>query len=241
MAERVALITGGTSGIGAACVRRLAVDGCRVAFTYRSDAEAAAELADEVGATAYQLDLVDAEAQAEVLSRLEAEVGRVTVLVHNAGATRDTLLPFLTEETWDAILDVNLHAVYRLTRALIRGMLQARWGRVITIASLSGVIGHAGQAHYSAAKAGLIGFTKAVALEGAKFNVTANAVAPGFIDTDMLAAIPEAKMKAYLEAIPLRRMGRPDEVSALVGYLASDAAAYMTGQTLRLDGGLVMA
>lgn len=239
--QRRVLITGGTSGIGAACVERLAAEGCEVAFTFRSDADGAQALAERCGARAYALDLADGEATAEVAKQIESELGRVNVLVHNAGFTRDALLAFLGEDAWQQVLDVNLTGVYRLTRALLRGMLLERWGRLVTIASLSGVIGHAGQAHYSAAKAGAIAMTKTVALEGAAYGVTANAIAPGFVDTAMLDAIPEKRRRAMIDAVPLRRVGRPEEVAALVAYLASEDSGYMTGQTLRLDGGLCMA
>lgn len=238
---RTALVTGAAGGIGAACARVLAERGCRVAITYLSRPEQALSLAEEIGARAYPLDLRDAAAVKEVAAAVEAELGAVEILVHNAGLIRDSLLAFLPEKDWDEVMDVNLKGPYLLTKALLKGMLKTRWGRVISIASASGVGGQVGQTHYSAAKAGLIAFTKALAREVAGYGVTANAVAPGFIDTEMLASVPPAKLADYVADIPLQRLGRTEEVAALVAYLASEEAGYMTGQVLRLDGGLIMA
>jgi NAD(P)-dependent dehydrogenase (short-subunit alcohol dehydrogenase family) len=240
-AAPVALVTGGAVGIGAAVARALAERGCRVVLTYRSHRTEADGLVSELGCRAYALDLARPREAAELAARVTAEVGAVQVLVHNAGATRDALLPFLGEADWERVLEVNLSGAFRLTRALLRGMLAARWGRVIAVASLSGQTGQAGQAHYAAAKAGLIGLVKTVARETASFGVTANAVVPGFIDTAMLAALPEPRLEEYRRLIPAGRFGRPEEVAAAVAFLASADAAYITGQALRIDGGLVTA
>lgn len=240
-AGKVALITGASSGIGAASVRALSRQGARVALTYLSNREAAEALAAEVGGAAYALDVRDRQAMPAMLARLRADLGEVQILVLNAGTTRDALLPFLGEEDWNEVLDVNLNAAYRLTKALIKGMLARRWGRVIAISSASGVAGQMGQTHYSAAKGGLIGFTKALAKEVATFGVTANAIAPGFIATDLLRAMPEAKLADALRGVPMGRVGLPEEVAAAVEFLASDAASYITGQTIRVDGGLLTA
>lgn len=240
MRGRVALVTGGSGGIGEACVRTLSERGTRVAFTYLTRGEAAAGIAAETGARAYPLDLASREGIAELVRSVEADLGEVTILVHNAGLIRDAPIAFLTEADWDLVQEVNLRAPFRLTKAVLRGMVRQRWGRVVSIASASGVIGQLGQAHYGAAKAGLIAFTKALAREMARYGVTANAVAPGFIATDMIAGLPQKKLDEYLKAVPLGRTGTAAEVAAVVAFLASEEAAYLTGQTLRVDGGLVM-
>ncbi len=238
--SRVALVTGASGGIGAATARALASQGCRVAVTYLTQRAAADQLAMEIGGRAYALDLTDRTATQEVLERVVSDLGPVQVLILNAGAIRDALLPFLREEDWSAILDVNLSSAFRVTRALIKGMYARRWGRIVAVASASGLVGQVGQTHYSAAKGGLIAFTKALAREAAAFDVTVNAVAPGFVATDLLSKLPEEKLAGYLKGVPLGRVAKPEEVAAVIAFLASDAASYVTGQTVAVDGGLVM-
>ena len=238
---KVALVSGAGGGIGAAVARALARQGASVAVTYRTHRESAESVAAEIGGRAYELDLRKPEDFGVLAERVAADLGGVQVLVHNAGVTKDGLLAFMSEEDWDAVVDVNLKGAFRLTKAFLKGMLSRRWGRMISIASVSGITGQVGQANYSAAKAGLIAFTKTLARESAAFGITANTVAPGLIDTEMLAGLPARKLEEYLKGVPLARIGKPEEVAELVAFLASDAAAYITGQTLRVDGGMVMA
>jgi 3-oxoacyl-[acyl-carrier protein] reductase len=213
----------------------------RVALTYRSRRVQAEALARELGGRAYPLDYLESGGVTQLVRSVREDFGPVSVLVHNAGLLRDGLLALMSDADWDAVLAVNLTGPFQLTRAVLRDMLAARWGRVVSIASISGVTGQFGQANYAAAKAGLVALTKSLAKEAASYGVTANAVAPGFIDTEILSGMPEKKLAEYVQTIPLRRLGKAQEVAALVGYLCSEEAAYMTGQTLRLDGGMVTA
>ena len=237
---RVALVTGASGGIGAATVRRLAARGHRVALTYLHRSAEAEELAREVDGMAFGLDLRDARATTEVVREVEERLGAVEILVLNAGTIQDRLLPFLSDEDWSTMLEVNLSAAFRLVRAAIRPMYSRRWGRIVAVASASGLIGQVGQTHYSAAKGGLVAFCRALAREAAPFGVTVNAVAPGFVDSRLLDRLPAAKLAKALEGVPLARVGQPQEIAAVIEFLASDSASYLTGQTIAVDGGLTM-
>jgi 3-oxoacyl-[acyl-carrier protein] reductase len=242
---KTALVTGGTRGIGRACVEALAGAGAKVAFTYRSSAAEAEAFRAELegrGATslAFQGDVADAAHAQEVVDAVAGQWGSLDVLVLNAGITRDNLMIRMTEEDWDAVIGTNLKAAFNFSKAAYRTFMKQRAGRVITVASIVGVTGNAGQTNYAASKAGLIGFTKSLAKELGGRGVTANVVAPGYVETDMTATLPEAAREGFLKGIPLGRPAQPADVAGAVLFLASDLAAYVTGQVLHVDGGLAM-
>jgi 3-oxoacyl-[acyl-carrier protein] reductase len=239
----VALVTGASRGIGAAIADELARLGATVVGTATSEAGAqaiGARLAAH-GGHGRALDVNAPGAIESLVDAVAAEVGPVTILVNNAGITRDNLLLRMKEEEWQAILDTNLSSVFRTSKAVLRGMMKARKGRIVNIASVIGVTGNPGQANYAAAKAGIIGFTKSLAREVGSRNITANVVAPGYIDTDMTRDLPEAAKQKMLENIALGRMGTPADIAAAVAFLVSPAGAYVTGETLHVNGGLHMA
>ncbi|MBW4650401.1 MAG: 3-oxoacyl-[acyl-carrier-protein] reductase [Kastovskya adunca ATA6-11-RM4] len=242
--DRVAIVTGASRGIGRAIAMALAAEGAKVVVNYASSSTAADEVVAAIGdmggeAIALQADVSQAEQVTALLNTVMEKYSRVDVLVNNAGITRDTLLLRMKLEDWQAVIDLNLTGVFLCTRAVSKVMLKQRSGRIINITSVAGQMGNPGQANYSAAKAGVIGFTKTVAKELASRNVTVNAVAPGFIATDMTK---DVKSEEILKFIPLSRFGQPEEVAGMVRFLAADpAAAYITGQVFNVDGGMVMA
>ena len=241
---QVALVTGATRGIGAAIALHLAAQGLKVIGTATSDDGAAritAALAAYPGCRGATLNVNDAAAAESLIDAIVKEHGGLQVLVNNAGITRDMLAMRLKDDDWDAVLDTNLKAVFRMSRAVIRPMMKQRYGRIINITSVVGASGNPGQANYAAAKAGVAGMTRALARELGSRNITVNCVAPGFIETDMTAALPEEQQKALLVQIPLGHLGKPSDVAHAVVYLASPQAAYGTGQELHVNGGMFMA
>ena len=238
----IALVTGASRGIGAAIAERLARDGARVIGT-ATTAEGAARISASLAASGGRglvLDVVKPDSIDAVLEDIEAKEGAVGILCNNAGITRDTLLLRMKEEDWDAVLDTNLASVFRLSKAVLRGMMKARKGRIVSITSIVGLTGNPGQANYAAAKAGILGFTKSLAREVGSRGITVNAVAPGFIDTDMTRALAEAQRAALNTQIPLGRLGQAADIAAAVAFLCSPDGAYITGETLHVNGGMYM-
>lgn len=244
LANEIALVTGASRGIGKAIALELGGAGATVIGTATSEsgAENISKYLKEHGIKGCGMVLNVAEQASidEVFGKLEAQFGMPSILVNNAGITRDNLLMRMKDEEWSDIIETNLSSVYRLSKACLRSMMKAKKGRIISITSVVGAMGNAGQTNYAAAKAGIIGFTKALAREVGSRGITVNAVAPGFIDTDMTRALPEAQRDALLKEIPLNRLGQPKEIAAAVGFLASEGAAYITGLTLHVNGGMYM-
>ena len=241
LSGRTALVTGSTRGIGRAIAEALAGAGARVAVVGR-DAGRAQEVASAIGrdAAGFACDVTDTASVTALVESVEKAFGQIDILVNNAGLTRDNILFRLKDEDWDTVLDANLRGAFVAIRAASRGMMKRRWGRIINIASVVGIIGNKGQSNYAASKAGLIGLTKSVAKELASRNILVNAVAPGFIETDMTAAMTAEARATLSGQIPLERLGNPNDIAAIVAFLASDLASYITGQVLVVDGGLVM-
>lgn len=242
-AGKVAIVTGGSRGIGTAIVRRLVAEGASVAFTYNASAASAEAIVAELGEERCLAVRCDVGADEDVAALIEATLGRwgkIGILVNNAGITRDTLTLRMSRDDFEAVIRTNLTGAFLLSKGVMMPMMKERWGRIINIASVVGLIGNAGQANYVASKAGLIGMTKSMAREIASRNITVNAVAPGFIETDMTEALTEAQKTAITTQIPLGRIGSAGDVAAAVAFLASEDASYITGQVFAIDGGMTM-
>jgi 3-oxoacyl-[acyl-carrier protein] reductase len=242
---RVALVTGGGRGIGRAIAARLAEGGAKVAISYRANdaaAEVTANLVRETGAESevFKGDVATPEDVEVLVNGIGKVFGPVEILVNNAGTTRDNILLRMKDAEFDEVLATNLKGTYLCTRAVLRGMVRARWGRIVNVSSVVGLLGNAGQANYAASKAGIIGFTKSVAREVAGRGITANAVAPGYVETELTNSLPESIKEHILGQVPVGRFGELEEVAEVVAFLASDSAAYITGQTIAVDGGMVM-
>jgi 3-oxoacyl-[acyl-carrier protein] reductase len=244
LSGKVALVTGGSRGIGRAISLALAAHGARVAINYASNAGAADEAAAAIGGEGAVVtlagDVADPATGARLVEATVAAFGRIDILVNNAGVTADDLILRMSEEEWDRVIDTNLKGTFAVTKAALRPMVRQRWGRVICVSSVAGMVGNAGQANYSAAKAGIIGFTKAIAKEVASRNITANVIAPGFIDTEMTAGLTDDQRTQIMQMVAAGRTGTPADVAPAAVFLASDEASYISGHVLTVDGGLVM-
>lgn len=241
LAGQVALVTGASRGIGAAIARRLAESGANVVGTATS-AEGAAAISAELGGRGrgLVLNVSSEQSVAEAMANIQGAEGAPAVVVNNAGITRDNLLMRMKQEEWDDVISTNLSGVFRISKAVLRGMMKARYGRIVNIASVIGIMGNAGQANYGAAKAGIVGFTKSLAREVGSRNITANVVAPGFIDTDMTRVLAEAQRDSMLAQVPLGRLGTAEDIALAVAFLVSPAGSYITGETLHVNGGMLM-
>ena len=243
--DKVALVTGGSRGIGRAIALGLADAGARVTIVYRSAGQEAEHVVEEIrmrghASGALQADVALFNQAKDAVEKVVAQSGRLDILVNNAGITKDGLLMRMNEEDWDSVMATNLKSVFNMTKAAIRPMMSQRSGKIINITSVSGIIGNAGQANYAASKAGMIGFTKSLAKELGSRNIQVNAVAPGFVETDMTAKLTDEQRQKLAEIIPLRRTAKPEEIAGVVRFLASSDADYITGQVLCVDGGMVM-
>ena len=237
---RVAVVTGGTRGIGAAISKALKAAGYKVAATYAGNDEAANKFKAETGINVYKWDVSSFDACAAGIKQVEADLGPVEVLINNAGITKDAPMHRMTPEQWGDVINTNLNSLFNMCRPVIEGMRERKFGRIINISSINGQKGQMGQTNYSAAKAGVIGFTKALALENARKGVTVNCVAPGYVDTEMVQAVPEKVLESIIGQIPVGRLGTGDEIADMVAFLAGERAGYVTGTTLALNGGQYM-
>ncbi len=238
---KVALVTGGTRGIGRAITERLAKDGFTVAANYAGNDEAAAKCAEELGVKAYKWDVGDYDACADGIAKITADLGPIDVLVNNAGVTRDATLHKMTRQQWDDVIRIDLTSAFNLCRLTIEGMRERNFGRIINISSINGQKGQVGQVNYSAAKAGLIGFTKALAQENAKKGITVNVICPGYIDTEMVQAVPAKVLESIIATIPVGRLGSASEIAGCVSFLAGADSGFITGATLTANGGQYIA
>lgn len=242
--DKVALVTGASRGIGAAIAEQLGAAGATVIGTATSEsgAEKISARLQELGirGTGKVLNVTDADSVAELMKSVQEEFGAPAILVNNAGITKDNLLMRMSDDEWFDVINTNLSSIYRLSKAVLRGMMKARWGRIINISSVVGAMGNAGQSNYAATKAGVSGFARSLAAEVGSRGITVNTVAPGFIDTDMTKGLPEEQKAGLLSNIPVGRLGKPEEIAAVVVFLASDAAAYVSGETIHVNGGLYM-
>jgi 3-oxoacyl-[acyl-carrier protein] reductase len=238
---KVALVTGGSRGIGRACAARLAQDGFAVAYTYnRTPKKEAESLGDGLQAYPIRMDVSEPSEVQDAVSQIEKELGRIGVLVHCAGVVSDDLLLRMKPDQFDSVLKTNLYSAFYLAKAVLPGMIRSRQGRIVLVSSVAGFMGNPGQVNYAASKAGLLGFARSLAKEVGSRNITVNLVVPGFIDTDMVRALPQARLEAVKPLIPLNRLGLAEEVAALVAFLCSEEAAYITGAAIPIDGGLAM-
>ncbi|QPH55054.1 acetoacetyl-CoA reductase [Pontivivens ytuae] len=234
---RVAIVTGGSRGIGAAIATALKAQGCEVAATYGGNDEAAKKFTDETGIKTYKFSVADYAACKDGIAQVESDLGPVDILVNNAGITRDAPFHKMTPEQWSEVIDTNLTGVFNMTHNVWVGMRERKFGRIVTISSINGQKGQFGQANYSASKAGDLGFTKALAQEGARYGITVNAICPGYIATDMVMAVPEKVREAIIGQIPVGRLGEADEIARCVAFLTSDDAGFITGSTITANGG----